>query len=59
LAKKSWLKKVGKKSQQKSGNKRQQKMRQERWEKSLFLNLSCCCLETGLKPGLFMFAFSY
>jgi len=46
-------KKVGQKSQQKSGNKRQQKIRQERLEKSLFLNLSCCCLETGLKPILF------
>jgi hypothetical protein len=23
-------------------------MRQERWEKILFMNLSCCCLETGL-----------
>jgi len=48
-AEKSRQKKVSKKC----GNKRQQKMQQERWEKSLFLNLSCCCLETSLKPGLF------
>jgi len=47
-AQKIWLKKVSKKG----GNKRQQKMRQKRWEKSLFLHLSCCCLETGLKPVL-------
>jgi len=26
-------------------------------EKSLFLNLSCCCLETGLKPVLFSLRF--
>ncbi len=43
---------VGKK---KSAKKSQQKRWQERWEKSLFLNLSCCCLETCLKPGLFFF----
>jgi len=36
-----------KKSRQKGGKKGQQK--------SLFLNLSCCCLETGLKPVLLLF----
>ncbi len=51
-AEKSWPQKVGQKKQQKGGNKRQQKMRQERWGKSLLLNLSCCCLETCLKPFL-------
>jgi len=49
LAEKNQLKKVSKKG----GNKRQQKMWQERWEKSLFLNLSCCCLETGVNPSCF------
>jgi len=46
---KSRPKKVGKKVAKKVARKRQ-----ERWQKSLFLNLSCCCLETGLKPFLFM-----
>jgi len=43
---------VLKKACQKAGPKRLHKRRQERWEKSLFLNLSCCCLETSLKPIL-------
>jgi len=34
--------------------KRDQKRRQERQQKSLFMNLSCCCLETGLKLVLFL-----
>jgi len=34
--------------------KRQQKCSKKGGEKSLFLNLSCCCLETGLKLILFM-----
>ncbi len=38
----------------KVGPKKQQKMRLERWERSLFLNFSCFCLETGLKPVLFL-----
>jgi hypothetical protein len=33
--------------------KRRQKMQQERWEKSLFLNLFCCCLETSLNRFIF------
>jgi len=58
-AKKSRPKKVGqKKSAEKSqpkkiGKKGGKNRQQERWEKRLFLNLSCCCLETGLKPVLF------
>jgi len=38
---------------QKRRQKRRHKKQQERQQKSLFLNLSCCCLETGLKPVLF------
>jgi len=57
LQQKSQPKKVGQKKQQKRRQKRKQKRRQERWEKSLFLNLSCCCLETGLKQVLFYFMF--
>jgi len=32
----------------KSRPKKVNKKWQERWQKSLFLNLSCCCLEPGL-----------
>jgi hypothetical protein len=45
---KSRPKKVSKKVDKKASKKQQ-----ERRQKSLFLNLSCCCLETGLKPFLF------
>jgi len=56
-------KKVGKKGCKKDGKKdikkgskrhqkRWHKKQQERQQKSLFLNLTCCCLETGLKPVL-------
>jgi len=38
----------------KRAKKQAQKRRQKWWQKSLFLNLSCCCLETGLKPVLFI-----
>jgi hypothetical protein len=54
---KSRPKKVGEKMakrRQKRQQERLQKRRQERREKSLSLNLSCCCLETGLKPVLFL-----
>jgi hypothetical protein len=46
-------KKVGKKDNKKGGKrhqKRQHKKQQERQQKCLFMNLFCCCLETGLKP---------
>jgi len=43
-----------KKRTKKQAKKSWQKVRQERWEKSLFLNLSCCCRETGLKPVMFL-----
>jgi len=52
-------KKVGKRRQKdnkkaaKRHQKRRHKKQQERQQKCLFLNLSCCCLETGLKPVLF------
>jgi len=42
-------KKVAKRPQE-----RQQKSWQKTRQKSTFLNLSCCCLETGLKPDLFI-----
>ncbi len=48
------LKKACQKSVGKSWQKRRQKRWQERQRKSLFLNLSCCCLETGLKPVLLL-----
>jgi len=46
-AKKAGIKKSAKKLAKKTTKKA---------EKSLFLNLFCCCLETGLKPVLFKFA---
>jgi len=51
-APKSRPKKVGKKDNKKGGkkdNKKGSKKGGKRWEKTLFLNLSCCCLEIGLK----------
>jgi len=45
-------KKVEKRQQKRTQNKAAKggkKLWQERWENSLFLNQSCCCLETGLK----------
>jgi len=45
---------VFKKASQKAGPKKEAKRRQKcskkAAKKSFFLNLSCCCLETGLKP---------
>jgi len=49
---KSRQKNVAKKKSAKKWQKRQQKFGKKGGEKSLFLNLSCCCLETGLKPVL-------
>jgi len=46
-AQKSWQK-----GSKKGGKKGRQKKQQERQKKSLFLNLSCCCLENSLKPVL-------
>ena len=46
-------KKAAKKTTKKASKKvakRWQKRHQERQQKFLFLNMSCCCLETGLKP---------
>jgi len=56
-AAKSWQKgskKGGKKGGQKGVKKRLgcKKGSKKRQQKSLFLNLSCCCLETGLKTVL-------
>jgi len=42
--------KSAKKSRPKKVGKKVAKKQQERQQKSLFLNLSSCCLETGLKP---------
>jgi len=50
-------KKVGRKKRQKRQQKKAAKKPQEKWEKSLFLNLSCWCLETGLKPVLLIITF--
>jgi len=41
-----------KKAGQKAGQKKSAKSWQKRQQKFLFLNLYCCCLETGLKPVL-------
>jgi len=43
-------KKVGKKDNKKGGKKRHQRRWHKKQQESLFLNLSCCCLETGLVP---------
>jgi len=45
--------KVSQKAGPKKSAKKAAKKEEERHHKSLFLNLSCCCLETGLKPVLF------
>jgi len=42
--------KKGSKKGSKKAEKKAEKKQQERQQNSLFLNLSCCCLETGLKP---------
>jgi len=54
-AKKQAKKSQPKKLANKSRTKKRHKRRQERWGKSLFLNLSCCCLETSLKLVLLTF----
>ncbi len=59
------------KRRQKSSKKRQQKSwqkhchlhnthanHQKKTSQSIFLNLSCCCLETGLKPVMFIMKFN-
>jgi len=56
-AQKSRPKKVGIKVGKKGGKKaakRRQKSSKKDGTKSLFLNLSCCCLETGLKLVLLL-----
>jgi len=53
VGKKAAKKKAAKKVAKKAAKKQEQR-RQERRQKSLFLNLSCCCLETGLKPVLLL-----
>jgi len=56
-APKSRHKKVGKKAEKKAAKRRQKRSAKKaarKAEKSLFLNLSCWCLETCLKPILFL-----